>query len=144
MKRRGYTAEILLVRTLWKEGYAVMRAPASGSRVRKAVYPDIVILREGKIIVAEVKERKKIESIYIERKQFEKLKEFARRAGGLPVIIVRIKSLNEWRIIPVEKIQGGNAERIKIPKELIENSDELHVFLAKLFNKDLTSYMKEG
>ncbi|MEM0326303.1 MAG: Holliday junction resolvase, partial [Desulfurococcaceae archaeon] len=51
-RRRGFFHERDLVRRLWEHGFAVIRAPASGSRVKHVVYPDIVALYKGKVIIA--------------------------------------------------------------------------------------------
>ncbi|MEM0282497.1 MAG: Holliday junction resolvase, partial [Desulfurococcaceae archaeon] len=56
---RGFSHERDLARKLWDHGLAVMRAPASGSKGKKLLYPDIVAIYKGKVIAVEVKTMKK-------------------------------------------------------------------------------------
>lgn len=130
-RARGYRAERELVVQLWRRGFAVMRAPASGSRVRKAAYPDVVAIKNGRVAVFEVKSRSKEETIYLEREQVAKIVEFARRAGGKAYIAVRIPDRG-WIFVPVEKLEQTEAG-YKVRKEaLLEglSLEELEVALG--------------
>ena len=111
MRRRGFEHERDLVRRLWSEGFAVMRAPASGSKVKRTMYPDIVAIMNGRVFVFEVKTSYREKTIYIPRNQVEKIVEFARRANGKAFIAVKIIGSGTWRCIPIgelEETRGGN------------------------------------
>ncbi len=103
-RRIGFQHERELAIKLWKMGFAVMRAPASGAKASRTKYPDLVAMRNGKIFVFEVKTREKPSTIYIDRGQVMKVIEFARRAGGLAFIAVKIRDGSQWRFIPVDKL----------------------------------------
>ncbi len=135
-RRRGFAAERELVKKLWKYGFAAIRGPASGSKVKKSVYPDVVAMYRGRILVFEVKLRKKLRSIYMERSQLDKLLEFAKRAGGEAYLAIKISELGEWRIVPSNLVVvEGN--RVKIPREVLESAPSLHTFVTSILNKKL-------
>ena len=119
-RKRGYEAERELVRKLWRCGFAVVRGPASGAKVRKAVYPDVVAIKNRRILVFEVKKRSKLESIYLDKEQVAKLREFARRAGGDAFIAIKISGM-PWRFVSVKQLvdTGGS---YKVPLEEIEKA----------------------
>ncbi|MEM0200682.1 MAG: endonuclease, partial [Saccharolobus sp.] len=62
-KRRGTAVEREIVNKLREKGFAVLRAPASGSK-RKDSVPDIIALKNGIIILIEMKSRKDGERVY--------------------------------------------------------------------------------
>ncbi|HID80459.1 MAG TPA: Holliday junction resolvase [Ignisphaera sp.] len=136
---RGYSAERDLVKKLWKLGFAAIRGPASGAKVKHSVYPDVVAIRSGLVLVFEVKYRRRLETIYIPHHQVAKILEFARRAGGIPLIAVRIGELKEWRVIPVDKLELVN-NMFKISREVLENSPKLHDYISNMLTRKLTSY----
>ena len=138
-RRRGFSAERELVKKLWKYGFAAIRGPASGAKVKKSVYPDVVAIYKGLVLVFEVKSRSKLQSIYMKRSQLEKLIEFARRAGGRALIAVKISELRDWKIVSVEDVII-DGEKVKIPKELIESSPSLSVFISSVLNRSLDSF----
>jgi len=138
-RRRGFAAERELVKKLWRYGFAAIRGPASGAKIKRSVYPDVVAIYRGIVLVFEVKSRKKLQNIYMSREQLEKLLEFARRAGGKPFIAVKISELRDWRIVSAENVTISGS-RVKIPKEVIESSPPLTVFLSSILNKSLDSF----
>lgn len=103
-RARGYRAERELVVKLWRRGFAVMRAPASGSKVKRAMYPDVVAIKRGRVAVFEVKSRSREEAIYLDRDQVEKMVEFAERAGGKAFVAIKIPG-RDWIFIPVERLE---------------------------------------
>lgn len=142
-RSKGYRAERELVHTLWRLGFAVMRAPASGARIRKAEYPDVVAIMKGKVAVFEVKSRAKPSGLYIELNQVKKLIDFAERAGGIPYIAVKIPH-KEWKFIKVSKEGIKERKTYKVSKEDIEKAPGVNGVLAELgLMKTLTDYIKE-
>ncbi|KSW12337.1 hypothetical protein CF15_06245 [Pyrodictium occultum] len=142
-RRRGFEAERELVRKLWGSGFAVVRAPASGARVRKAVYPDIVAMFKGKIFALEVKYRSDNSPIYIEKEQIQKLLEFARRAGATPLIAVK-RPHQGWRLVPLRVAKETSSGRIRIDEEVLKKAMSLEEFVTYATNTSLESFMKRG
>lgn len=141
-KARGLNAERELVKKLWKMGFAVIRGPASGSRIKKGVYPDIVVIKNRHIFVFEVKKRSKPSPIYIDKDQIEKLKEFARRAGGEALIAVKISSLRTWKVVPLTHInEHPTTAKIKIDRDIIEKAEDLVEYINKKINVGLDSFI---
>ncbi len=140
-RRRGFGAERELVRKLWRMGFAAIRAPASGAKVKKSVYPDVVAIYRGKVLVFEVKSRKKLCTIYIPHRQLVRLEEFARRAGGEAYIAIKLGDLKTWKVVALSSIIC-EGDRCRIPKDVIENSKDLSQLLAEVLGCDLTKYMK--
>lgn len=130
-KRKGFSHERDLARRLWSYGLAVIRAPASGSKVKHLVYPDLVALYKGKILVIEVKTTSKPRSIYIEKDKVSRLLEFARRASGEAYIAVKIIGTGEWRFIPVGKLVNAGS-KYKLPREAIESGIKLEALVSEL------------
>jgi len=128
---KGYTAERELVIKLWKLGFAVMRAPASGSKIRKAKYPDIVAIKSGKVLVFEVKSRSKVENIYLRSEQVEKLREFTERSGGQAYIVIKLLG-SDWRVIELECLEKMSNGNYRLSKELILKSKTLDELLRNL------------
>jgi len=120
-RSKGFSRERELARILWKKGFAVLRAPASGAKTRRLAYPDLVALKNGIIFVFEVKTREKPGIVYIEKKQFMKFMEFVRRSGGYGYIAVKIVDGRGWRFIPVDKVEETRGGNYKVSLENIEN-----------------------
>ncbi len=141
-RSRGYRAERELVATLWRMGFAVMRAPASGSKIKRADYPDVVAIRKGKVAVFEVKSRRKYENIYLSRTQVRKLINFTERAGGKAFIAIRIPH-EGWRVVPVENLELMGNGNYRLSKEVIEKAPNLTEVLKQLgFIATLDQYTK--
>jgi len=119
-RSKGFSRERELARLLWKKGFAVLRAPASGAKTRKLAYPDLIALKKGMIFVFEVKTREKPGIIYIDRKQFMKLMEFIRRSGGHGYIAVKIMDGRGWRFIPIDRVEETRGGNYRVSLENIE------------------------
>ena len=128
---RGYRAERELVIMLWRLGFAVMRAPASGARIKRADYPDIVAIKNGRVAVFEVKSRRNIGTLYINKEQIRKLREFCRRAGGRAYIAIRIPHKG-WKFVPVEELTETAGGNYKLSKEAIELAGDISTVLKDL------------
>ena len=144
MKKGGVQAERELVKKLWKMGFAVVRGPASGAKVKKAVYPDIVAIKNSKVFVLEVKKRRELKSFYLNSKQLLKVIEFAERAGGEALIAIKIDSLKVWKVLEISRIlpQGALPERIKVDKEVVNKAEELFAYLSKKLNIGLDKFIQ--
>ena len=139
LKQYAARLENELANMLWSLGYAVVRGPSSGSRVKKRYQPDLVAIKKGRILVIEVKKARRGKPLYIPSRQVKGLREFAERSGGLAVIAVKIPR-SEWRIHELSGLgltPGGSA-RISDP----ESGLRLEAFDEILFpkSKRLTDY----
>lgn len=142
-RSRGFAHERDLVRRLWKHGLAVIRAPASGSRARTVLYPDIVAIYKGKVVAIEVKTAKTPRSIYIESIQVEKLLEFVNRAGGEAFIAVKVIGTGEWIFVPVSKLERTEGGNYKLSKDYITSGIKLEALISLIKGvKRITDFAK--
>jgi Holliday junction resolvase len=129
---RGFHYERELAKLLYREGFAVVRAPASGSRARRVFYPDIVALYKKNILVFEVKARGELSDIYIEREKVERLRDFANRSGGEAYIAVKITSMGEWRAVPLKDLWTTKEGNYRVSKFTLERSNRLEELLERV------------
>lgn len=107
-KRKGSSVEREVVSKLREKGFAVLRAPASGSK-RKDPVPDIVALKNGVIILIEMKSIREGNKIYIRKEQAEGIMDFAKKSGG--ILFIGIKKPRVLKFIPFNKLrktESGN------------------------------------
>ncbi len=121
----GFSHERDLARKLWSMGYAVIRAPASGRKACVLKYPDLVAIKNRRILVFEIKATRSLSDIYIPRRQVEKLLEFAKRAGGEAYIAVKVIGSGKWILIKAEDIVKVSESRFKVPVKIISTSSLL-------------------
>ncbi len=128
-----------LANILWNLGYAVVRGPSSGSRVKKRYQPDLVAIKNGVVLVIEVKKARRSNPVYVPRRQVEGLREFASRSGGTALIAVRLTG-GEWRIHKLSDLELTPAGNAKISKP--DSGIKLQAFDEILFprSKRLTEY----
>jgi len=119
-----------LARKLWELGFAVIRAPASGSKAKYVKYPDVVAILNRNIYAFEVKTTHKERTIYVPRHQVEKLVEFTRRAGGEGFIAVKIIGEGTWRLIPLAKLVETSSGNYKIEAETLSKGLKLRDLLT--------------
>ena len=101
---RGIREERELVKLLDRLGFAVVRAPASGSRT-KLDRPDILAGRRGFIIALEVKTSSR-ETLYLRRESVEQLVRFSEKFGAKPFMAVKFKGRRKgWMLVEVEKLK---------------------------------------
>uniref|UniRef100_A0A7J3QDM2 Crossover junction endodeoxyribonuclease Hjc n=1 Tax=Ignisphaera aggregans TaxID=334771 RepID=A0A7J3QDM2_9CREN len=145
-RARGFRAERELVTKLWKMGFAVIRGPASGAKIRRSIYPDVVAIKDRKIFVFEVKVRSKPSSIYIDRNQLSKVIEFARRASGEALLAIRITSLKIWKAIPVNEINidSATSNRIKVSRDVIDRSEDLFSYISRKISRSIEEYIDKN
>jgi len=127
-RRRGFSHERDLVQRFWNHGFAVIRSPASGSKAKIILYPDIVAIYHGKVLAIEAKTVRKERTIYLKQQQVEKLMEFSKRAGGEAYIAVKIVGTGEWRFVDLKSLQetGG----LKITKAHLSTSLKLEDLIS--------------
>ena len=128
-RKRGFAHERDLVKKLWNHGFAVVRAPASGSKARHVVYPDVIALYKGKVIVAEVKTASKPRPIYIEEEKVNRLVEFAERAGGEAYVAVKVIGTGDWVFIPVSKLTKSGG-KYRVSREAIAEGVKLEALVS--------------
>lgn len=141
-KAKGFRVERELANKLWSLGFAVMRGAASGAGARKRFVPDIVAMRNGKIVILEVKYRSRAnETIRIEFSRISKLLEFARRAGGKVYIAVKYGK-ESWKFIPIEDIEKFEKDStgFKLKKEII---DKIGISLRQLVERELSESIEK-
>jgi len=140
VRRRGFDAERELARILWGHGFAVVRGPASGARTRRLFYPDLTAIYKGRVYVFEVKYRRSMNSgaIYVSRDKLERLKEFARRAGGEAFIAVKLPGKG-WYLVSSENVKQASTT-VKIDVETLSKAIKLEEFIRSVLNAPLTSF----
>ncbi len=136
-KKLGFQRERNLVLSLWKLGFACIRSPASGSKTRRVIYPDIVALKKGTIIVIEAKTSEKRRTIYVRREQVDRLKAFAERAGALAFIGINFIDGTGWRFIPVSDLVPTKGGNYKISLQVVEEKGLDITDLDKIARRDI-------
>jgi Holliday junction resolvase len=121
-----------LARLLYKMGFAVIRAPASGSKAKRVFYPDIVAMYKKNILVFEVKARSEPCDIYIDKYKVERLRDFAERSGGEAYIAVKITSMGEWRAVPLKDLWTTKEGNYRVSKFILERSNRLEELLERV------------
>jgi len=122
---RGFSHERDLARKLWSHGLAVIRAPASGSKAKRLMYPDLVAIYKGRVLVFEVKTASSLRDIYIPGRQVEKLLEFTRRAGGEAYIAVKITGTGEWLFVSTDKLSKTSSGNYKLSRSVLGDALKL-------------------
>ena len=107
---------------LWKKGFAVIRAPASGAKTRRFAVPDLVAIRNGVVLAFEVKTMHEERDLYVPRHQVSKLIEFVKRSGGYAFIAVKVVGHGTgWRFIPIDRIEKTPAGIYKVSTKLFSS-----------------------
>ncbi len=129
-KALGSRLENTLANMLWSMGFAVVRGPSSGAGARRRFQPDIVAVREGVVLVIEVKRGREGERLYVPSRQVEGLREFARRSGGLALVIVHVPRRG-WRVFELEDLPRTPAGSARIDRP--ESGTRLEAYMERLF-----------
>ena len=141
--RAGIQHERDLALKLWRMGFAVIRGPASASKAKRILYPDLVAIRSGKVYAFEVKTRIKKETIYIEGEQIEKLLEFSKRSGGRAYIAVKIIRSSGWKLVPIDLLKRTRGGNYRLDDEALSRASSLKDLHAEaLGTKSLDHYME--
>ncbi len=94
-----------LAKRFYKEGWAVIRAPASGAKNKSYPVPDLIAIKKGYIVALEIKTSKEERPIYISKRQVMILKEWVRRADADAFIALKILDGRGWRFYPIEVLE---------------------------------------
>ncbi|BBG23996.1 Holliday junction resolvase Hjc [Sulfuracidifex tepidarius] len=144
-KRKGTSVELFLFKKLRDKGFAVTRAPASGSK-RKDPIPDIIAMKKGIIVLIELKSRSKEGKIYVSKEQAEGAKEFADKSGGY--LFLGIKTPSTFKFLDFSKLRstkGGNyvADEPTVDKEGLSFEDLLK-FVDNKLGISLDTFFADG
>jgi len=112
-RRRGFRYERDLALALWNKGFACIRGPASGAGIKRLFYPDLVAIKNGVVLVIEVKSLKKGGLAKVRKEKLEKMLSFVKRASGgrsraYALLVLKLVRKG-WRVLNVEeliKVQG--------------------------------------
>ncbi|OYT40742.1 MAG: Holliday junction resolvase [Desulfurococcales archaeon ex4484_58] len=132
IRSKGFAHERDLVVKLWNHGFAVIRAPASGSKAKRTKYPDIVAIMDREVLAIEVKTINSERTIYIDRYQVDKLREFSRRAGGKAYIAVKIVGTGKWRFIPIEELEETRNKNYKVTIEKLRRGLKIQDLISMI------------
>ncbi|MQL55158.1 Holliday junction resolvase Hjc [Acidianus ambivalens] len=116
-KRKGTSVEHYILSSLRDKGFAVVRAPASGSK-RKDPIPDIIAMKNGVILLIEVKSRKEKNKVYVPRSQAEGIINFAKKSGG--ELFLAVKFPKFLKFIPFSKLRITESGNYVADEEVIE------------------------
>jgi|ECHhosMinimDraft_1075155.scaffolds.fasta_scaffold07715_2 Holliday junction resolvase len=140
-KRRGTEEERRILTLLRDRGFAVIRSPASGSK-RKDPVPDIVAMKDGVILLIEVKSRRNGKQVYVKRDQAEGILEFAHRSGGeLFLAVKRPRELRFLKFSELRRTDGGNFVATEDAIRAGLDLDALVRYVESKFSKPLDSFL---
>jgi len=115
MVRKGYKEEIDLVKILWNNNFAAIRAPASGGATKKPL-PDVIAGNGNRYLAIEVKTTSK-DKVYIDSEKVKGLHKFSRIFGAKPYIGVKFK-YKEWFFLPLDDLEITPQKNYKIDLKL--------------------------
>jgi len=129
---RGAESERRLADLLRSRGFAVMRAPASGSRTKHPM-PDLVAgcARLGKRWAIEVKTSRR-QRLYVPHESIEQLVKFAEIFGCEPYIAIKFKGFRAgWLFMTPDSLavtpRGNHSMSLK---EALRNGSDLDMLLS--------------
>jgi len=125
----GKRYELELARKLYKYGFAVIRAPASGRKAKRVPYPDIVAIKRRNVLVISVKYRSTIGTIYVSEDELRKMTSFANRADGIMIVAVKVKELGDWRVVPLSNT--CNIVKVTLTVDMVRNAKRLEDWLRE-------------
>jgi len=130
---RGIDAERSLVNILWKNGFAVMRAPSSGSATKRPL-PDIIAgsKKRGLQFVLEVKTTR-LETLYVDYDSIHQLLEFSQTFGCEPYLAIRFRGLTRnWIFSRPSQLQITKGKNYKITlKEALATGFDLKTLIGE-------------
>ena len=132
MYKRGVKAELELVYLLWRHGWMVMRGPGSGKRLKKIFYPDVVAVKDGRVLLFEVKLRKHRDTIHIDEWKVEGYKELARRSSGECYVAVKVSDERKWfffKLDTLEKQEHKGKTRYVITVNMYDKAIPLYLII---------------
>lgn len=115
MSTKGSRRERELVNMFSDDGFAVMRAPASGGATDREL-PDILASNGDLFVAVEAKSRNE-GYIYIDGEEVVSLLHFAVHFGALPRIGLRYNR-SDWYFVPVSALHRTNGGNYRASEEL--------------------------
>lgn len=131
-KRKASSIERQILSILREKGFAVIRAPASGSK-RKDPIPDIIALKHGIILLIEVKSRKERGKVYIDRWQAEGILEFAKKSGG--ELFLAVKFPRFLKFVKFESLRKTDSGNYVADEEVIDEGMDIEGFIRYVESK---------
>jgi Holliday junction resolvase len=130
----GKRFELELARKLYRLGFAVIRAPASGRKAKRVPYPDIVAIKHRNVLIISVKYRSTIGTIYVSSDELRKMVSFANRADGIMIVALKVKELGDWRVVPlsITTTSISNTGKVAIKVDVIKNAKKLEDWLNEM------------
>jgi Holliday junction resolvase len=132
VRRKGFEHERELARRLFREGFAVIRAPASGAKVFRLIYPDVVAIYKNKVLIFEVKAYSSLRVVYIDARRYEQLMAFAERAGGEAFLAFKLIGTGEWRLVPFSKLEKTKSGVYRCGIGQLEIAEKLEDVIARV------------
>jgi Holliday junction resolvase len=134
--KRGTAEERELVHKLDSLGFAVLRAPASGSST-KLDRPDIIAGKKGLHLVFEVKTTRG-NIIYMKKESVEQLVRFSNKFGAEALMAIKFKGKNhKWILLKPENL-GKTKKGYKIA---FKDAIKLGISLEALVSSKITDFM---
>lgn len=113
-QQKGSNAERDLIHRFWAlPGWTAVRVAGSGSMRYPA--PDVLAVKEGVSLAIECKVTKN-SSQYLEKREIDELKEFAKKAGARAFVAVRFFR-EEWRFLSPDDLNDTGVN-VGVSKEL--------------------------
>jgi len=121
------------VNTLWRRGFAVIRAPASGSATKRPL-PDIVAGSKQRSLqfAFEVKATR-AETLYVDKESIDQLVEFAQTFGCEPFLAVRFKGRRRgWLFLRPSQLESTRGQNYKATlKDALATSIDLKTLIGE-------------
>lgn len=119
--------------TLWRRGFAVIRAPASGSATKRPL-PDIVAGSKQRSLqfAFEVKATR-AETLYVDKESIDQLVEFAQTFGCEPFLAVRFKGRRRgWLFLRPSQLESTRGQNYKATlKDALATSIDLKTLIGE-------------
>jgi Holliday junction resolvase len=130
----GKRYELELARKLYKYGFAVIRAPASGRKAKRVPYPDIIAIKHRNVLIISVKYRSTLGTIYVSQDELKKMVDFAKRSDGVIIVALKVKELGDWRIVQLSNTSTSinSTGKVTITVDMIKNAKRLEEWLREM------------
>ena len=99
---KGRRYEYKLMEELKKRGFFVIRSPASGRKSIRFFYPDVIAIKDRRILIIESKMYSDRRALYVPSNQWRKLKWISEVTGGEGYISIYYKDIGEFLLVPLD------------------------------------------
>jgi Holliday junction resolvase len=100
---KGYRAEWHLLHALAKRDFMVLRAPRSGRIGLPS--PDIIAVKDGRVMVFECKSRE--DAFSVQAEQLEELRQWEQKAGAFAYLAWKV-SRQDWVFLTLRDVMNNN------------------------------------